>query len=110
MEINHKQLREKAAPAFDEAAEAVRKAVDRAEDALRPLNDWPTGEDVDKAFVEWFRPKRNEMIKLIGEFAGVYNDIADGLDSMQRNVAKVDWGIADDLKIKDVPVYKWPDE
>jgi hypothetical protein len=110
MEIDHEQLKKRAAPAFDDTADAVRTAVNRASDALRPLGGWPTGEEVDRAFVEWFKPKRDEMLKLVGEFAGVYDDISDGLLSMERNVATADWGIADDLRIKDVPVYKWPDK
>lgn len=110
MDIDHDQLKKQAAPAFDDVSAAVRKATDRAAGALSALGGWPAGEETDKAFVEWYAPKRNEMLRLIAEFGEVYADIADGLVIMERNVAIVEWGLADDLKIKDVPVYKWPRE
>lgn len=108
LDIDHDQLKKRAAPAFDDAALAVFQAIDQASAALSALGGWPAREEADKAFVAWFKPKRNEMLRRIREFGGVYEDIADGLVTMQRNVAVVDWGIADDLKIGDVPVYKLP--
>ncbi|MEU6996971.1 hypothetical protein [Nonomuraea sp. NPDC046570] len=106
--IDHDSLKKRAAPAFDEAAGEVRAAVTRASDALRALGGWSTDEEVDKEFVKWFTPKRDQMIEMIGEFAIVYEDLGDGLRAVQHNVASVDWGIADDLKIEDIPVYAQP--
>lgn len=106
--INHKQLRTGAAPGFDEAGSDVRAAVRRAAAELRELGGWSTGEEVDEAFVEWFLPKKDEMIDLIGQFAEVYEDVGDGLRAVSHNVATVDWGLADDLKIEDLPLYTWP--
>ncbi|WP_113702345.1 hypothetical protein [Nonomuraea lactucae] len=110
MEINHDHLRKHAAPAFDDVAAAVRQAVERAGEALGALGGWPADEEVDRAFVEWYGPKRNEMLRLIGQFGQVYEDIADGLVTMQRNVRVIDWGVADDITVEDIPVYTWPDE
>jgi hypothetical protein len=111
MEIDHDHLKKQAAPAFDDVAGAVRQALTRASETLSALGGWPTGEEVDRAFVtEWYAPKRNEMLRLIDELGQVYGDIADGLVTMQRNVRVVDWGIADDMKVEDIPVYQWPDE
>ncbi|MEU7827948.1 hypothetical protein [Nonomuraea sp. NPDC049129] len=110
LDIDHDQLRKHAAPAFDDASAAVRRAVGKAADALSALGGWPVNEPADKAFVEWYKPKRDEMLRMIEDFAAVYGDIADGILTMRRNVATVDWGIADDIKIADVPVYTWPVE
>ncbi|WP_336212556.1 hypothetical protein [Nonomuraea sp. LPB2021202275-12-8] len=109
-DIDHEQLRKRAAPAFDDVSVAVRAAVERARDALGGIGGWSTDEEVDRAFIEWYAPKRNEMLTLIAEFAEVYTDVADGLLTMQNNVATVEWGIIEDLNIKDVPVYEWPEE
>ncbi|GAA2391646.1 hypothetical protein [Nonomuraea africana] len=107
-QVDHHQLRKRAAPAFDDAGSDIRAAVRMAAEALRGLGGWSTDEEVDKAFVEWFTPKRDEMIELIGQFAEVYEDVGDGLRAISQNVATVDWGIADDLKVEDLPIYSWP--
>ncbi|MEU7896848.1 hypothetical protein AB0B45_28800 [Nonomuraea sp. NPDC049152] len=106
--INHQQLKKGAAPAFDEAGAAVRNAVSKALRALPKVAEWSTDEEVDRAFLEWFKPKCEEIPRLIREFAEVYEDCGDGLRAVQRNVSTVDWGIADDMKIDEVPVYTWP--
>ncbi|GAA2292849.1 hypothetical protein GCM10010149_45740 [Nonomuraea roseoviolacea subsp. roseoviolacea] len=108
IDFDHDQLRKKAAPAFDAAAEAWRRAVREAYAALDALGGWPAHEEADKAFVEWYKPKRDEMRHWTTDFAKVYEDIADGILTMRANTAKVDWGIADDLNLSDVPVYDWP--
>ncbi|NUW33371.1 hypothetical protein HTZ77_18330 [Nonomuraea sp. SMC257] len=108
LDLDLDQLRKRAAPAFDDASEAVLLAVRNAYGTLDALGGWPAGEEADKAFVEWYKPKRDEMRHWITEFAKVYADIADGLLTMRHNVKEVDWGIADDIKLSDVPVYEWP--
>ncbi|MEV0195861.1 hypothetical protein [Nonomuraea sp. NPDC050691] len=107
-DFNHEQLRKQAAPAFDDAAAAWRLAVRKAFGILDALGGWPTEEEADKAFVEWYKPKRDEMREWITDFAKVYEDIADGILTMRRNTVVTDWGIADDVKLDDVPVYEWP--
>lgn len=106
--IAHDQLTKQAAPAFTDLAADLARSVRRAEDILGRLGAWPVGEEADEAFVAWYGPKRREMPEMIEDFAEAYRDLAEGLLMMRRNVATVDWGIADDLRIDDVPVYRWP--
>ncbi|MEV0149304.1 MULTISPECIES: hypothetical protein [unclassified Nonomuraea] len=110
LDLDHEQLRKRAAPAFDDASAAVREAVRKAADMLGALGGWPVNEPADKAFVEWYKPKRDEMLRMIEDFATVYADIADGILTMRHNVAVVDWGLADDIRLADVPVYTWPED
>ncbi|MBN6058432.1 hypothetical protein JYK22_41310, partial [Nonomuraea sp. RK-328] len=108
LEFDYDQLEKRAAPAFDDASEAVLQAVRKAYSTLDALGGLPTGEEADRAFVEWYRPKRDEMHHWISEFAKVYADIADGILTMRHNVKEVDLGIAEGIKLSDVPVYEWP--
>ncbi|MFI6297658.1 hypothetical protein ACIBEJ_39115 [Nonomuraea sp. NPDC050790] len=106
--IAHEQLKKQAAPAFADLADDLTGAVRRAEEILGRLGGWPVGEEADEAFVAWYGPKRRELPDMIEDFAAAYRDLAEGLLAMRHNVATVDWGLADDLRIRDVPVYTWP--
>lgn len=108
--INHDQLRKQAAPAFDATASNVREAIRLAGESLGAIAGWPTGEEVDRAFVTWCSPKRDEMFRLIEDYAMVCEDLADGILSMERTVKVIDWGLADDMTVEDIPVYRRPDE
>lgn len=106
LSLDHDQLRRRAAPAFEEVARAVLQALDRRIGTVRRADGWPTDEEHDRSFVEWLRPKQEETLDLIRQLSLVHQDVGDGLLQMERRVKAVDWGVADDMRPRDVPYYQ----
>ncbi|MFD1931556.1 MULTISPECIES: hypothetical protein [Nonomuraea] len=109
LDLDLSHLHTVAAAAFRDIGDDLRTALAQAVRELEELGHFPTEEESDRKFVEWYAPKRVEMIDLLGQFAQVYDDLGQKLSIMRDNVAVADWASADDLTIKDIPVYKRPD-
>ncbi|MET9069035.1 hypothetical protein ACWDR1_33965 [Streptosporangium sandarakinum] len=97
MEVDHDQLENVVAPGFRAVGGELREAVTRAASALAALGALPADEETDRRFLQWFTPKRDQMLDLTRDLAGAYGDIGDGLLMTGRNVWNVDWGLAEDL-------------
>ncbi|GAA3424120.1 hypothetical protein ACWDTT_04790 [Streptosporangium sandarakinum] len=97
MEVDHDQLENVVAPGFRVAGGDLREAVARAASALAALGALPADEETDRRFLQWFTPKRDQMLELTRDLAGAYGDIGEGLLMTGRNVWNVDWGLAEDL-------------
>ncbi|GGP98261.1 hypothetical protein [Streptosporangium pseudovulgare] len=97
MEVDHDQLENVVAPGFRVAGGDLYEAVARAVGALAALGPLPADEETDRRFLQWFTPKRDQMLELTRDLAGAYGDIGEGLLMTGRNVWNVDWGLAEDL-------------
>ncbi|MEV4060583.1 hypothetical protein [Nonomuraea dietziae] len=105
LDLDLAHLHTVAAAAFRDIGVDLRAAVAQAVRELEELGHWPIGEETDKRFVAWYRPKQAETLGLLGQFGEAYDDVGEKLTTMRDNVAVADWASADDLTVKDIPVY-----
>lgn len=98
MAYDHDQLEDGVAPGFGMVGDDLRDAVKRAVNALSALGALQGGEETDRKFLDWFLPKRHEMLVRTNDLAEAYLDIGEGLLAMHRGVLDPDWGMAADLE------------
>jgi hypothetical protein len=103
MGLDHHQLEKQAAPGFGEVRTDLYGLVKRAGNALSAIGSLPNDEEVDQRFLQWFAPKRDQMLALADDLAGAYGDIGEGVLGMSQNVKTIDWGLAKSLE--KVPDY-----
>ncbi|MFC7648142.1 hypothetical protein ACFQX6_52505 [Streptosporangium lutulentum] len=83
---------------FGTLSSDLHDVVKHATNALTSIGDLPSDEEVDQGFLQWFAPKRDQMLELTDDLAGAYGDVGEGLLAMSHNLTTIDWGVVKDLE------------